>query len=170
MEQIDQLLTIAEISVALAGFAGIIFAFQRGRSRAVSRGQVLLLSMVVNISLMAAFFSVLPVGLFNIGMAESNVWATTSLLLGLNQTAFLAFIVRNRRMGSLPIRVRVANVTLLFLGAIIGIADILNAFHFVFADGFAMIFITIVFCLGVVCVQFSRLLLLPIWREAGRAA
>ena len=50
MEQIDQLLTIAEISFALAGFAGVIATFQFRQQERVTRGQAISLSMIVNIS------------------------------------------------------------------------------------------------------------------------
>ena len=161
MEQLDQLQTIAEISVALAGFAGIIATFRAGK---VSRGRVLALSMIVNISLFAAFFAVLPIGLANLGLAEKQVWSITSFLLGIAQLVFVYFISSNSNFKSLKVGLRLLYIGMLAIAVILGFANFLNAFGLVFRQDFTAIFMTVVFNLGVVCFNFSRLLLYPLWK------
>ena len=115
MSEVDQLLTIAEVSVALAGFAGIVATFQFKQQVRINQGHVLALSMIVNISLVGAFFAVLPLIFLNYGMAENKVWALCSGLMGANISMFMIFIWRTQHIGSLPALVKL--VYLLFFGA-----------------------------------------------------
>ncbi len=165
MEEIDQLLTIAEISVALAGFAGIIATFQLRNKDDVSRGRVVALTMIVNISLLGALFSMLPIGLFNFGMSPDRIWIVTSFLLGINQFAYLVVLLRRVPFRKVNTGLRFLFISLFTIGGLIGIANFLNSFQIIFDGGFGTMFTAFVFNLGLVCFMFSRLLLYPLWRS-----
>lgn len=106
MNEIEQFLTIAEVSAAPAGFAGIVATFLFGQQANIYRGHVLALSMIVNISLVGAFFSVLPLIFLNCGMAEQDVWSLCSALMGVNISIFIFYIWRTTRLNSLPVYTR----------------------------------------------------------------
>jgi hypothetical protein len=59
--------------------AGIISAFQFKKEKQIPGGQVINLSMIANMSLMGAFFSVLPLALLNFGITERTVGAICSV-------------------------------------------------------------------------------------------
>ena len=60
MDESSLLLMGIEVSVALAGFAGIIATFQLRDESKVRRGDMVALTMLVSFSLMIGFFSALP--------------------------------------------------------------------------------------------------------------
>jgi len=165
MGEVDQLLTVAEVSVALAGFAGIVATFQFKQQVRINQGHVLALSMIVNISLVGAFFAVLPLIFLNYGMAENKVWALCSGLMGANISMFMIFIWRTQHIGSLPAAVKL--VYLLFFGAAFAVvfANFMNAAGLVPGHQFGTYFISFVFCLFLVGYNFSRLLMLPLWKQ-----
>jgi len=70
------LLTLAEIAVALAGFAGLIVAIsgRRGSSVDEARLNLQLLKNVLGASFMAAAFALLPVALLSMGTDPKSAW------------------------------------------------------------------------------------------------
>jgi len=70
------LLTLAEIAVALAGFAGLIVAIsgRRGGSADEARLNLQLLKNVLGGSFMAAGFALLPVALLSMGIDSEAAW------------------------------------------------------------------------------------------------
>jgi hypothetical protein len=165
MSEVDQLLTISEVSVALAGFAGIVATFQFKQQVRVNQGHVLALSMIVNISLVGAFFAVLPLVFLNYGMPETRVWALCSGLMGVNISAFMVFIWRTQRINSLPTMVKLGY--LLFFGAALAVvlANFMNAAGLTPDHQFGTYFISFVYCFFLVGYNFSRLLMLPLWKQ-----
>jgi hypothetical protein len=165
MNEVDQLLTIAEVSVALAGFAGIVATFQFRQQVKVNQGHVLALSLIVNISLVGAFFAVLPLVFLNYGMPELKVWTLCSGLMGVNISMFMIFIWRTQRVNSLPRVVKL--VYLLFFGAAFAVvlANFMNAGGLIVDHQFGTYFISFVYCFFLVGYNFSRLLMLPLWKQ-----
>lgn len=161
---IDQLLTIAEISIALAGFAGIIATFQFRKPDGITSGHVVSLAMIVNISLVGAFFSVLPIGLMNFGVSEKEAWAVSSALMGVNILAFVEYLRRHTAFPALKKPDRVFFVSLFVLALILAATQFMNAAGIVFDQEFGPFFVAFVFCFALVCYNFSRLLLRPLWR------
>jgi len=165
VDQLDQLLTIAEISVALAGFAGVVATFQFRQNNRVTRGQAISLSMIVNISLVGAFFAALPIGLINAGLDEPRVWSVSSLLMGINQFLFAAYLYRNSALGSLGPLVRKLYVLFFIISTGIGISLLMNGLGLIFNKVFAPIFFTFLFNFALVGFTFSRLLMYPLWKS-----
>lgn len=79
----ELLLTMAEVSVAFAGFASITVIF-RGRSAGEwAFADVLRYGAMLRASLFACLFSLFPLVLFHAGVSESWTWSITSIgLLG----------------------------------------------------------------------------------------
>ena len=69
----------AELSVVLAGFSGVVISLQRRfedpNAMAYSR-----LWRLVETSLSSALFSIVPLVLHSLGLAESTVWSAASLM------------------------------------------------------------------------------------------
>ena len=161
----DQLLTLAEVSVALAGFAGIIATFQtRGESRR-SRGDVLGLTTMVTMSLMVAAMSAIPLAILNFGLSESVVWAATSAVLATLYVVFLIYI-----------RSRMVNVKMTGANRLIILCWWAYNFLIVFAllsniagsdsqRQYGIYFIALLNPLLFSGYMFVRLLLRPLWRE-----
>ncbi len=168
MNEIDQLLTIAEVSVALAGFAGIVATFQFRQQANIYRGHVLALSMIVNISLVGALFSVLPLIFLNYGMAEQSVWSLCSGLMGVNISMFIVYVWRTTRLSSLPMNTRAVFILFFMMAFAIVVANFMNSMGLVFERDFGTYFISFIFCFFLVGYNFSRLLMLPLWRQIRR--
>lgn len=168
MNEIEQLLTIAEVSVALAGFAGIVATFQFRQQVNVNRGHALALSMIVNISLVGALFAVLPMVFMNYGVAEKDVWSICSALMGINISIFILYVWRTTRLNSLPIQTRIIFSSFFAMAFAIVCANFMNSAGLMFDHEFGTYFISFVFCFFLVGYNFSRLLMLPLWRQIHR--
>ena len=175
MDHSDQLLTFAELAIALAGFSGIIATYQFKQEEHVSRGRVIGLSMIVNISLLAALFSVLPLALLNFGFAERSVWAISSGLAGIIWIAFTIYIGHNMSTYRVKKPVRILFSFLFFISAVASVILLLNAFGIILNQDYAPYFAAFLLAFFMVCFNFSRLLMHPLWtalreHEAARAA
>ena len=60
MDPYDLLMVGIEVSVAFAGFAGVVATFQFRDRTTVRRGDIVGLTMIVDFGLVCAFFSTLP--------------------------------------------------------------------------------------------------------------
>jgi len=163
MDAADQLLTIAEISVALAGFAGIIATFQFGRQTHVSRGYALSLSLVIIISMAAIVCSVLPLALINFGFEGPSIWSISSFVGGLFWLTGSIFTFRNMSVRNFSLANRMLFVALLTLAVVSSIANFLNAFGIVFDQEYGPYFAAFLFGFFLVLFNFSRILLIPVW-------
>ena len=175
MDAADQLLTFAEISVALAGFAGIIAAFQLRQETDVTRGKVISLGIIVYISLGAAFFAAFPILLMNFGLPDANVWMWSSLLIGLNQLIVAAFVWKNAPISRWTPISRFLFISAFCLSGLLAVGNLLNSAGIIFEREFAIFFAIYMFNLGVVCLNFARLMMNPLWkilrdREATQVA
>ena len=93
----DLLLTMAEVSVAFAGFASITVLF-RGRSAGEwTTPDRLRYGAMLRGSLCACLFSLFPVVLFQAGVSESWTWSVTSaclLVYGIAMSRVFVFLFR----------------------------------------------------------------------------
>lgn len=97
MREVDILLTMAEVAIALAGFAGVVTAFQRRGSGSWPPGSLIrFLSMVEN-SLGAFAFSLIPLAFLTGDVPERTTWATCSVLLALFIAMRQFFAIRRLR-------------------------------------------------------------------------
>ena len=74
MDQPDTLLTLAEISVAIAGFAGIISMLGRGRSTKSTAADALRVQQMLEMALLNALFALAPLPFLASGEAGAATW------------------------------------------------------------------------------------------------
>ena len=80
MEHNDILLALAEVSVALAGFSGVVAVFGRRDPGTWSFADRFRFFSLVHTSLSTLILCVLPFGLFAVHLAEGSVWGAMSAL------------------------------------------------------------------------------------------
>jgi hypothetical protein len=85
MQGSDQLLAIAEVGVALAGFTGVIGALGMRDHAAMSDAARLQVWLMLEFSLGTVFFALVPFAPANFGAAETTIWSISSGLM----TAFM---------------------------------------------------------------------------------
>lgn len=161
----DQLLTFGEVSIALAGFAGIIATFQSRGQPTRSRGDVLGLTTMVTMALVVAAMSVVPIAIKNFGISESSVWASCSLIFALIYVAFLLFI-RSRMVET---NMRGANRIIIFCWWVYNFLVVLALLTNVTATDvqrqYGIYFVALLNPLFFSGYMFVRLLLRPLWRD-----
>jgi hypothetical protein len=124
--------------------------------------------MIVNISLVGALFAVLPMVFINYGIAEEDVWPICSALMGINISIFIFYVWRTTRLNSLPFKTRIIFSSFFVVAFAIVCANFMNSVGLVFENQFGTYFISFVFCFFLVGYNFSRLLMLPLWKQIHR--
>lgn len=88
----DALLTLAEVAVALAGFSSVVVLFRRGGVQSEWRPEDRFrFRVMLEASLLAAFFALLPLAISGLGVRGPLLWRVSSgllaasLLVGLTQ-------------------------------------------------------------------------------------
>ena len=74
------LTTSAEISIAIAGFSGIVLALGPGRTRGWSEASKFILSVPLLTTAATVVFSFVPLLIFSAKISESTAWAASSSL------------------------------------------------------------------------------------------
>ena len=109
--------TIAEVSVALAGFSGLAAAFRTRRMRDWAEWERIWFWYILSWSFGSLLFSLLPAVLGGLGLVPSVVWSLSSLLLALFILASVGFGARRgsqlHRLGVLHPRWGTTAVALL---------------------------------------------------------
>lgn len=90
MQAAETLSILAQVSVAFAGFSGIVTAFRRRRPGEWSQLDRFRFRFMVEFSLATLALSLLPFFVSELGGSESQVWGLSSLLLGGGALAYLA--------------------------------------------------------------------------------
>jgi hypothetical protein len=80
LEAADTLLTLAEVSLGLAGFAGIVVVFGRGPG-ALPPADSLRLAALVGASFGTLFLSLIPIALGFVGVPEPELWQWSSAIM-----------------------------------------------------------------------------------------
>ena len=83
MAAIDGLLTLAEIAVAFAGFSSIVVVFGRRDADGLQGFDRIRFRIMLQYSLLAAFFAVLPLPLHHLGVSAKVIWSLCSTGLGI---------------------------------------------------------------------------------------
>ena len=78
MEGADLLQTIAEVSVAFAGFAAIVIAVRHRGARGLAPEEAIHLQLMLGPSLATVAFSLIPLWLFHIGVSPDGIWGISS--------------------------------------------------------------------------------------------
>ena len=168
MDVIDLLLVGIEVSVAFAGFAGIIATFQFRGDAVVKRGDIVGLSMIVQSSLTCAACCVLPLVLFIFETGEAMVWTICSGVGAVSVANSSYRIDRNMRGAVRRLSLRIFFGSLQGLFALVVLAQVLNAADIVFHREPGPYIVGIVMGLGLVGYMFGRLLLRPLWSTVRR--
>lgn len=91
--------TIAEISVAFAGFTGVVGAFGRSSGSAWSAGDRLRFNVMLGNSLAALLFALLPLIVYHLGSRDEAVWRISSLAFAIYLAGTAFFDIRLFRSG-----------------------------------------------------------------------
>lgn len=159
MESSDFFLTLGEIAVTLAGFAGVVVVFRRRESGAWEAADLSRLRGMLGLSLGAGFFAVVPVGLHRAGASEATAWSVCSLALA---CWLLAVVYRvSRAARSLPASSFSQFLTWFMLAsqALAGLGLLLNAFAILLPGGPAAYIFAVVLMLTNSGVLFMRLVI-----------
>jgi len=156
----EALAVLAEVSVAFAGFSGIVTAFRRHNPGDWSQLDRFRFRFMVEFSLATLALSLFPFFLSELGLPESRVWSVSSLLLG--GGAFLYLIRSLVRLHPLlvagePVSRRLALVSIA-VGIGITVSAFLNAAVF-FSQPSGVYLAGVGGCLFVSSAMFARLLL-----------
>jgi hypothetical protein len=162
----EQLLIVTEVSVALAGFAGVVSAYQYKEGIHIRRGDALGIAMMVNIGLVDAFFSLLPIILFGLGLSEVLSWKVSSALMAANYEVFYTYIFRNMR----GVKVRKMSAKLIYAalyssGLLFFLLNLSNAFGLGYHGEQGPFFVSLILPLVIAGYMFARLVLRPLWRS-----
>ena len=164
MDESALLLVGIEVSVALAGFAGIVATFQNRDDTTVDRGHVVGLMIIVNFGLMGAFFCALPLVLSVFGIAAAVIWSINSALQCIYMLNRMLYVHRHMSLVALKRGTRRLFRIIQGSSFLVAVALALNAanlgFHREPGPSIAALF----FGLGLVGFMFARLLLRPLWR------
>jgi len=167
MEVVDVLILCAEVSVSLAGFAGIVATFQFRNDKKVKRAELVGLTIIVNTALLDTLACIIPLVLFTYGIKETTVWGLSSGII-----AILAAMILYKVNRELRGRVRRKSIAVYYgsLQAIIGLAILamlLNATGFIFHREPGPFITGVVAGMSMCGLMFARLLLYPLWRRLG---
>ena len=89
----SNLLNIAEISAAFAGFAALVSVLRQRGTRADALHDILRLRIVISTSMMVVVAALIPVGLTSFHLSERVVWGVSAgILLLLNYSVIFSFI------------------------------------------------------------------------------
>ena len=164
MDESALLLVGIEVSVAFAGFAGIIATFQNRDDARIDRGHVVGLTMIVNFSLMGAFFCAFPLLLSVFRIEEATIWSINSALQCIYTLNRMYYIHVNMSVVALRRSTQLLFRMLQGVSSVIAVALALNAANRVFHREPGPSIAAISFGLGLVGFMFARLLLRPLWR------
>ncbi len=160
----DLLLVGIEVSVAFAGFAGVIATFQFRDTTKINRGDVVGLTMIVTFGLMCALFCALPMFLSTFDVEGRALWVICSSLGAIYVCRAMYYVHTKMKTALLSGRTRVIFGILQSVAALIVFSLILNVADLVFHREPGPYLAAIFFPLCVVGYMFIRLLLRPIWR------
>jgi hypothetical protein len=165
MEQLDILILGVEASVAFAGFAGIVATFQFGGEKETRRGDAVGLTMILQFSLLAALVCSVAILLYSFDVKETTLWTICSALSlvvhtwGLRATQLsIRGIDRGKSFVRLTVILQIPSLTMILI-------HVMNASDVYFHREAGPIIASVVYTLCMSGFMFSRLLLIPIWRN-----
>ena len=160
MEAQDVFLTIAEISVAFAGFSGVVAVFGRRSPDKWRSGDILRFWQMIEVSLSALIFSLLPFILHYIGLPDASTWATCSALLAVISSVQMARAgFRTVKAAGTDPSIKLGfTIPFLLIGFVIVLFQVGNTVGIVFHRELAPYLIGVFWQLSLACVLFWRLL------------
>jgi uncharacterized membrane protein len=175
MESLDILILGVEASIALAGFAGIIATFQFGGEKETRRGDAVGLTMILQMSLLAAMLCSLAILLNSFSIKESTLWVICSVVVACMHIFYTLVLLKRTRGVDKTKNFRELTLILFAPSLFLMLINLMNASDFLFHREAGPVVASIVYALSLAGFMFSRLLLRPIWRnvrtqEAARLA
>ena len=164
----NALSTLAEIAIAITGFAGVVAVFGRRSSGHWSVIEQARLVVLLGSSLAALLFCVLPFVVLSIPVSESSCWRSLSVLLAVALTVFTAQVVRvNIEALRVP---RSEREVSLLLSAIFLTGDLL-AIILLLANAFLGVvwpyLAAIIWVLARAAMIFVRMVMIPVGRGSA---
>jgi hypothetical protein len=164
MDISELLMMGVEVSIAIAGFAGIIATYQFREESNIRRAPVGALTVIVQFSLGPALACAFCLALQAFGMVGDDLWAACSWL-GVAIYGYAMYGVSRAMGGALSkVSAKVIFVSLQGVGSLILVSNGLNALGIIFQKEPGPYIAGIFFALSVAAFMFSRLLLRPLWR------
>ena len=168
----DLLLVGIEVSVAFAGFAGMIATFQFRDTARINRGDAVGLTIIVDFGLVSALFCALPLCLLIFNVNGETLWAICSSLAAIAVCRAMYNGHTKMKPAAVSSRSRMLFGILQGVAALITFSLILNVADLVFHREPGPFIAAILYALSVVGYMFLRLLLRPLWgavheQEAG---
>ena len=161
MEGSDVLIVIAEVSVAFAGFAGIVAVFRQRDLEEWAPVDAVRFRFMVECSLMTILFALLPFVFHHLGASPTATWSACSGLMAAAVTALLVIAsfrigyLRSEASGFSPALLRFVQAgTLLTLALLV-----LNALRIGFTAEFGPYLAALAWLLVASGINFFRLLL-----------
>lgn len=154
MDQVGTLLTIAELSVAIAGFAGIVSVLGRGRSKKATSTDAFRLETMLENSLMTALFALGPLPFLSSGVGTPELWRGASAFhLGLS--ILIIWLVTRRFYAIAPEPDPLwISVVLSVSGATAVLVDAWNVFGFAPNEEFSLFLAALIAGLGAAGLKF----------------
>jgi hypothetical protein len=132
VEGSDILQTLAEVSIALTGFSGIVMALHdRAESQLSALGSVRFRILLAG-SLAALLLSLLPFLLYHLDVAAPRIWSTGSVVVVIYMVPIIVWDARtfSRHATELPALERRAGPLIGLLGLSLWLSQLANVFHF----------------------------------------
>ena len=138
------LLTIAEISVALAGFSAVVIALRGAGPHAWSAQDRFGLGNVLAASVGTLLGSLLPFPLAALGWSLEAVWSVSNAVVALLVLGSVGFLARASTQGNVPPRAPRAFWSFMASGVVVGVALLLAALGVVFPSGPAVLLFALI--------------------------
>jgi len=159
MEQLEALVGISQLGIALSGFAGVVFALSGRDAIALPENRSRLRVLLQN-GLAASFLSLIPQFLWGLMSAET-VWALSSVAFVLYATASTVRIWRDAlraRQADPALSERVPRGFTILLSVCAVFVVILQVGNIVLWQSFNVFFLGVAFVLLVAALMFTQLL------------
>ena len=169
MDVENALSTLAEVAIAITGFAGVVAVFGRRSSGHWTAAEGNRLTALIVSSLTALFLCVLPFLLLSIPVSEATCWRVLSFVVVVSRIAFMTRLFRivgeARRVPEAEREVSLVVSALFLAGDLVTIALLLaNAFWLAAVWPYLA---AIIWLLAQASITFARLILVPVSRSAA---
>lgn len=158
----DALFALAQVSIALAGFTGVVVVFggRSGQWHALDRYRIVT---ILWLSLGPAFLALLPSGLEMLGIRGTALWRLSSLVFVLFATGAVIVLVRQYRLldtesrSAQPFLMKIINRFI--LAPVFFAAQVFNALGIWFGPDAGAYFVGLLFLLMMAAYAFARTVL-----------
>ena len=158
MDHGDILLTFAEVSVAFAGFSGVVAVFGRRDPGTWSFADRVRFFMLVHVSLSSLLLCIVPFGLLALNVAEASVWRSLSALFVLYAIVASFHSIRVFLAASSSERDEFTPTVIPGILAILAPILALNIYNVAVGATFAPFLVGLIFLLVVASYFFARML------------